>query len=349
LSLPFHYPYLSFTYGPREHSIFNINLSYQERMTLATNIRPDTSSASHSFIHQDKAIVRTSSSILENMSPPTIAPFLPVDHPVRLIFLQLGVALSLLVLFGIGYKYIQQDYQKFLALGPGGTSYSFQGYTKLSFLSFFKLRNPYLAPKIPSRLRPQNGFLKGLQARQGCRPQLVGIAPQRQVTQNCSPAMVRALQATIRRLGDECPLHWYVSTSAIERHNEALFSKYKTFTEPDFYGEIVHSHASDGSMHLTLHPEDVKIVLSKGWGERHPLARDRTWWWHSPVPRGFMIIYGPRNRVELQQVKSIIRAAAWWVSGVDTRKEEHELQDAARPDMELEVYGEVEVSLGLEM
>ena len=73
-------------------------------------------------------------------------------------------------------------------------------------------------------------------------------------------------------------------------------------------------------MHLALHPADVKIVLEKSWGERHPLARGRTWWWHAPVPRGFMIIYGPRDEVELQQVKSIIRAAAWWVSGVDSRK-----------------------------
>ena len=319
-----------------------------EKMDPAANPRLDTSPVVRRLIHQAKAIIRTSLSNFDIMSPSTTSPFLPADHPVRLVLLHLVVALSLLLLIGIGYRYIQQDYQKFLALGPGGTSYSFQGYTKLSFLSFFKLRNPYLAPETPSRLRPQNGFLKGLQARQGCRPQLVGIAPQRQITQNCSPAMVRALQATIRGLGNECPLHWYVSTSALERHNEALFSKYKTFTEPDFYGEIVHSHASDGSMHLTLHPEDVKIVLRKGWGERHPLARDRTWWWHSPVPRGFMIIYGPRNKVELQQVKSIIRAAAWWVSGVDSRREEHEPQDVAIPGLGLDIYGEVEANMGLQ-
>lgn len=227
----------------------------------------------------------------------------------------------------------RKDYKTFLALGPGGTSYSFGGYTKLSLISFFKLRDPYHAPEMPSRLRPQKGFLSGLPARRGRRPQLAGIAPQRQITQICSPAMLQALQDTIRGLADECPSHWYVATSAFEKHNEALFSKFKTFTEPDYYGEIVHSHASDGSMHLVLHPEDVKIVLKQGWGERHPLARGKTWWWHSPCPRGFMIVYGPRDREELQHIKSIIRAAAWWVSGVGWRTDVPRLQDAIRSDI----------------
>lgn len=257
----------------------------------------------------------------------TTSPFAPLTPFARLNFLQLAICLSLLLLLGMGYKYIDQDYKMFLALGAGGTTYSFRGYTQLSFISLFRLRNPYMAPEMPLKLRPLYGFLKDLQPRRGRRPLLVGVAPQRQITQNASPNMIRALQGTIRELVDECPSHWYVATSAFEMHNEALFSKFKTFTEPDYYGEICHSHASDGSMHLTLHPEDVKIVLEKGWGERHPLAHGRTWWWHWPCPRGFMIIYGPRDMAELQQIKSIIRAAAWWVSGVRSRRDINELRN----------------------
>ncbi len=284
------------------------------------------------LIHQNKTVLSKSCLNCESKSLPTLPLFTPATSLASLSFLQLALYLSSLVLFALAYKYIEQDYKTFLALGPGGTPYSFRGYTKLSFISLFKLRDPYIIPVLPAKLRPQNGFLKDLKARPGHRPHVVGVAPQRQVTQNPSLTMVRALQETIRQLVDECPSHWYVATSRFEKHNEALFSKFKTSIAPDHYVEIVHSHASDGSMHLVLHPEDMKIVLKKGWGERHPLARGTTWWWHWPVPRCFMLVYGPRDRAELQQIKSIIRAAAWWVSGVDARKES-ELQNSMIPSM----------------
>ena len=237
------------------------------------------------------------------------------------------VYVSLLVLCRACYKYIEQDYKSFLALGPGGTPCSFRGYTQVSFISLFRLRNPYCAPDISPRLQLKHGLLKDLIPRCGTRPRLVGIAPQRQVTQTCSTSMVQVLQAAIREFADACPSHLLVDISAFEKHSEALFSRYLTFNEPNYYGEIVHSHASDGSMHLVLHPDDVKTVLQTGWGERHPLSRGITWWWRAPVPRGFMIIYGPRDISELQQVKKIIRAATWWVSGVDPVSQQTQSSD----------------------
>lgn len=57
-------------------------------------------------------------------------------------------------------------------------------------------------------------------------------------------------------------------------------------------GEVCHSHPSDGSLHLVLHPADVRAVLEKGWGERHPLAWDDGedgwcwWWWAAGVCDG---------------------------------------------------------------
>lgn len=310
-----------------ENRAFDIKLS--NKMPLANSMRSKISSIQDRLIYRDQTLTPPSFLMHHIESTPTTPAFARIACITRLSFLQLVLCLTSLVLFGYVYKHVAKDYRAFLALGPGGTPCSFHGYTRLALISFFRLRDPYLPPKMISEARPQRGYLKELQARQGIRPRLVGIAPQRQVTQNCSRMMVQALQHTIRELVKECPSHWYVARSAFEKHNEALFSRFKTFTEPDYYGEIVHSHTSDGSMHLTLHPADVKTVLDKGWGERHPLARGRTWWWHSPCPCGFMIIYGPRDRAELQQVKSIIRAAAWWVSGVDSRKEEHDVHHYA--------------------
>ena len=68
-------------------------------------------------------------------------------------------------------------------------------------------------------------------------------------------------------------------------------------------------------MHLTLHPSDAAVVIANGWGERHPLAGQglfgRGW-----VPKGFVMIYAPRNEADISISMSIVRAGAWWVGGV---------------------------------
>ena len=70
-------------------------------------------------------------------------------------------------------------------------------------------------------------------------------------------------------------------------------------------------------MHLTLHPLDAALVISQGWGERHPLAG-------CPVPgigrrllpEGFVMVYAPRDQTHIGIIMDIVRAAGWWVGGV---------------------------------
>ena len=283
-----------------------------------------------------ESIMPTSSLNESSFIIPTVS---PQDHVVSMLqepltssspslnYVHLLLSLPWLALAVAFFKYVERDYKAFLALGPGGPAYSFRGYIEISFVRCFRIRNPFLAPEMDAtaRLRPQQGFLSALPPRLGERPELAGVAPQRQITQKSSATMVSALQETIRELATEAPSHLFVSTSAFERHNDALFSKYKTFNEPDYYGEIVHSHASDGSMHVVLHPHDVKTVIERGWGERHPLARGVTWWWRAPVPRGFVILYAPRDEMDLRQIRTIIRAGARWVSGVEYKEERRQV------------------------
>lgn len=68
-------------------------------------------------------------------------------------------------------------------------------------------------------------------------------------------------------------------------------------------------------MHMTLHPEDARIVLKAGWGERHPLARGG--WFEQFVPAGFMMIYAPQSTEDVETLMEIVEAAAWYVSGRD--------------------------------
>ncbi|MEM7585189.1 MAG: luciferase family protein [Acidobacteriota bacterium] len=68
--------------------------------------------------------------------------------------------------------------------------------------------------------------------------------------------------------------------------------------------EFCHLHpASDGSLHLNLPIEVAQVAIEKGWAERHPLA-DR-----GLIPSNVVMVYGPRDRGELEVVKQLIAAS----------------------------------------
>ncbi|KAL2828501.1 hypothetical protein BDW59DRAFT_50051 [Aspergillus cavernicola] len=252
------------------------------------------------------------------------------------IFSVFRVQLALTILLPLAFYLIhsiRKDYHAFLALGPGGTPSTPAGYLRICILRLVTLRNPLSPPLIPPTLHPKTGFLTRhtLPQRPGNRPTVTGIAPQRQLTQKSSPAMYDTLASEIRRLAGNHPNTLYTATSCFEKHSTGIFYRLPDPTlnpqpnsQPHNHritcnGEACHSHPSDGSLHLTLHPADVKLVLERGWGQRHPLARDNWWWVTRIVPAGFVMIYAPRSEEEVKVVGEIIRAAAWWVSGKELR------------------------------
>ncbi|KAK2738869.1 hypothetical protein FQN57_006884 [Myotisia sp. PD_48] len=210
-------------------------------------------------------------------------------------------------------------YHDFLALGPGGTPSTIPGYLRICVLSIFALKNPLKPPGLPQNLSPQIGILKFLPKRSMSRPKVAGLAPHRQITQRAPPALYAALTTAIKHLAAENQDRFYEATSCFEQHSSGLFSVPHSNNRKTCNGEICHSHPSDGSMHLTLHPADVKLVLESGWGERHPLARENWWWKFRFVPPGFVMIYAPQNLEELDTVVQIILAASWWVNGMEPR------------------------------
>ncbi|KAL4886472.1 hypothetical protein BJY04DRAFT_73606 [Aspergillus karnatakaensis] len=252
------------------------------------------------------------------------------------------VQLALLILIPLSFYLIhtiRKDYHAFLALGPGGTPSTPAGYLRICILRLVTLRDPFAPPSIPATLHPKTGLLNTatLPTRPGPRPTVAGIAPQRQLTQKATPAMYDALATEIHRLATSHPKSLYTATSCFEKHSTGIFYRQPSIPAPSSSsktpkpantshnhritcnGEVCHSHPSDGSLHLTLHPADVKLVLERGWGQRHPLARDSWWWVTKIVPTGFVMIYAPRNEDELRVVAEIVRAAGGWVSGKELR------------------------------
>lgn len=124
--------------------------------------------------------------------------------------------------------------------------------------------------------------------------------------------MYDTLFAAINRAGDSSAA-LKTGKSCFEKHGTALFSV--SPARRTCKGEICHIHYSDGSLHLTLHPADARLVLEAGLGERHPLARGG--WLERFVPAGFLMVYAPRDEGELRAVLDVIEAAAWFVCGGD--------------------------------
>jgi hypothetical protein len=222
------------------------------------------------------------------------------------------IALTTAVLF------IHNDYQNFIKLGPGGTPSTFGGYIRINWLKLWALRDPFEPLPRDQTVQPASGILskKPLPYRCGPRPQVVGIAPQRQVNQFGSRDCYLALRRILESHGLTHSEELGIGTSCFEKHGLGLFSRYPL--NNTCQGEICHVHNSDHSLHLNLHPDDAKEVIEKGWGQRHPLTC-RCILFKMPVPRQFTMVYAPRTRDELKVVCQIIEAAGWWVTAKEMR------------------------------
>lgn len=211
--------------------------------------------------------------------------------------------------------YVHNDYNAFLKLGPGGTPSTPLGYLKIKLLSVICLRDPRRPILIPPHFRPQTGYFNAgpLAVRSGAAPIVRGIAPQRQQTQKSDGRVYDQLVERIKALAADSRNQLVERTSCFEKNSSGLFTSIPITRTCG--GEICHAHPSDGSMHLTMHPADANMVIEKGWGERHPLARGG--WCRRFVPREFCLIYAPRTEQEVETVMRIVAASVWWVSGID--------------------------------
>lgn len=222
-------------------------------------------------------------------------------------------------------RHLYLDYQSFIALGPGGTPKTILGYCKVKALAMFALRDPYAPPKIPWSMTKREGCLPQLPQRSGPRPSTLGIAPHRQTNQKPSQEVYEKLADALHAIAND-NLHLLEGTSCFEKHGTGIFTD--SPLRRTCGGEICHAHPSDGSLHLTLHPADAKIMLEAGWGERHPLARGG--WMERFVPGEFAMIYAPRDDDELKVVLEIVRAAAWYVGGEEIKSESDKRRDSGQ-------------------
>jgi hypothetical protein len=66
--------------------------------------------------------------------------------------------------------------------------------------------------------------------------------------------------------------------------------------------EFAHLHADgSGSLHMTLPEGTADEAIAKGWAERHPAATAGL------APPTLVVVYGPRDDAELEQVWALIQ------------------------------------------
>ncbi|KAK6382955.1 hypothetical protein LTS17_003625 [Exophiala oligosperma] len=244
--------------------------------------------------------------ILPNATEPQVLHSSLPLHPI-LVVAALAISLVSFALWCV------QDYRLYKSLGPGGPPYNVYGWVLTSFIV-----RPYTLSAHDTTWTgdyPENAAHKEILAlpnRKGSRPLILGIAPQRQFSQNPGPSMNAQ------------------NLSSLEKHNIALFVHPSLLAKPQNLpkvatvsrGELGHIHG-DASMHLYFSPADAKEIIEKGWAERHRCARTAPWWlggrkYSWKIGDTFLIVYAPRNEEELEILQTLLRASARFMTGEET-------------------------------
>lgn len=187
------------------------------------------------------------------------------------------------------------DYRAWRALGVGGLPPTWRGWATMTRLRR-RMRDPL----------DTSGFTGAgtldLPARAGDRPRIAPHPiPHRQLSDHAPAAAKAALAAAFDAAVAAAPDALAFRPSHFEKHNPAITARCCAAAD---HGEIAHIHPSDGSMHMILGPADARIVIARGWGERHGLAGVAF-----GLPPTYLLIYAPRAVAEVAPIAAILAAA----------------------------------------
>ncbi len=144
--------------------------------------------------------------------------------------------------------------------------------------------------------------------RAGERPEVTWTIPQQQVSQNAPADLQEELFARLRAASGVRTGPSRISVPGargLMLDNPA--GPVHAFLVPEV-AEFAHLHPSyDGSLHLALPAHQAADVVARGWGSPHPWAGTR-------LTPGFVMVFGPRDRDELEIVHAIVHASYVYAS-----------------------------------
>ncbi|KAH7267810.1 uncharacterized protein BKA55DRAFT_556608 [Fusarium redolens] len=221
-----------------------------------------------------------------------------------------------------------KDYRDYLALGPGGPPYNVKGWAWITFgirpFALSKSGATYVADYPTEGSHPE---IKSLPRRKGERAILGGIAPHRQLSQHAPKQMRTYIENLFANAARQHPSILETKKSLYERHHDALFVSQELLesrsgilpkTAIIARGELGHGHP-DLSVHLYLSPADARVIIEKGWGERHRLSVPETSWVKNKyaIASTYLMIYGPRDEKEMEVLRVILENSIRFMTGQD--------------------------------
>ncbi len=145
--------------------------------------------------------------------------------------------------------------------------------------------------------------------RAGPRPEVAWDIPQQQVSQNAPADLQEELYDRVLALGGVTE-----SGSSISVPGARAFLLPEGTGPDDAYlvpqvREFAHLHPGyDGSLHLSLPPDQAADLVAHGWGAPHPWAGTR-------LSAGFVMLFGPRTHRELETVAAVVAASHAYAAG----------------------------------
>lgn len=195
------------------------------------------------------------------------------------------------------------DYRQWRALGVGGLPPTLTGWLTVTRMRF-KAGDPFHVPGAV----PAQSTLATLKQRDSARPRVAPHPiPHRVLDQPAPQALIARLMHVFDEFEQSTTPALVYRISLWEKNNPALFLDTPALADSaagQARWEIGHVHPSDGSVHVTLAPDDAAAVIAKRWGELHPLAGRM-----AGLPATYTLLYPPRNDTDLDAVRTIVAAA----------------------------------------
>ncbi|XWW97117.1 hypothetical protein V2A60_005098 [Cordyceps javanica] len=211
-------------------------------------------------------------------------------------------------------SHIIRSYRGFLALGPGGLSYNFLGWSLQAIAQPFARHDvreskPFSDPRIFGHYAPhgRTSFLGEVPARHGERPHVpTYVAPQRQMTDHADASRLDEMKLELAsRVAQHVELLAIAPSQLEGPKHQALWigeaAEKPAYLAKSTKGEFAHVHP-DGSSHLILSLADAEIATARGWAERHMLSGIM-------LPFNYVLVYAPRDEGEFQVWKQFLDAA----------------------------------------
>jgi NOL1/NOP2/fmu family ribosome biogenesis protein len=131
---------------------------------------------------------------------------------------------------------------------------------------------------------------------------------------------ISRLQQHVVELAEQDMDQYYLGHETYISDKTTLYARTRGYQQTTYHGQVCCVTPEQSTVSVELHPEDFQTVVQAGWVVPQ-LQSSKSWLSTSPRSSTATktMVFAPRHEGELEVVKDIISAAAWWVKGVDSR------------------------------